>query len=114
MAVSGAPGTGTITLGSAITDATNGDFQSFATVGYVDGETVRYIVIDGHNWAHESGTYNVSGTTITNRYNWSNSAGTAQGGTVLSLTSAAIVFVDATGSDLSPVSISQHANCGGA
>lgn len=58
-------GTGTISLGSPVTDAINGDFQSFASAGAVDGDTYSYLLIDGHNWEYGYGVYNAISQTLT-------------------------------------------------
>ena len=52
-------GTGTITLGSALTG-----LQTFATAGAVDGEQLYYSIKDGVEFEVGSGTYTVSGTTL--------------------------------------------------
>lgn len=65
MAVASAPGTGTITLGAAITDATNGDLRTFAAAGAVNADLVEYLVIDGNAWELGQGTYSTTGPTLT-------------------------------------------------
>lgn len=53
-------GTGTITLGSAVTG-----YLSFATAGVQDGEVVAYAIRDGANSESGYGTYTSAGTTLT-------------------------------------------------
>ena len=86
-------GTGTITLGSAIAS-----YQSFAGAGVSDGDSVRYVIEDGTTgWEIGAGTYTASGTTLTR--NPSESSG---GGTAISLSGSAVVFVSAIASDIQP------------
>jgi len=102
MTVSGTPGTGTITLGSAILDATNGDCLTFSNAGVQTGQIVPYIAVDGHNFGYGQGTYTSAGTTLTRdaaEVTWN---GTAVGSTPISLSSATIVGISPRGVDLSP------------
>jgi len=86
MTVSGTPGTGTITLGSAVSG-----FQSFASA-YGANATVDVSIVDGTAWeVARDCTYTNSGTTLTRGTLEASSTGSA-----LSLTSAAVVTVTAT------------------
>lgn len=82
MTVSGTPGTGTITLGSA-----SSGFQALASGD--NGKTFDVVIVDGTAWevAREC-TYTHSGTTLTRGTLEESSTGSA-----ISLTSAAIVTV---------------------
>jgi len=83
-------GTGTITLGAALSG-----FQSFADGGVADTNTVRYLIEDGADWEIGAGTYTASGTTLTRSVLESSNADAA-----ISLTGNAIVSVIVIGSDL--------------
>lgn len=86
MSVSGTPGTGTITLGSAVSG-----YQSLATA-YGANATVDVSITDGTAWeVARDCTYTHSGTTLTRGTLEESSTGSA-----LSLTSAAVVSVTAT------------------
>src|SRR3990172_4414079 len=52
-------GTGTLTLGSAVSG-----FLTFALAGVADGETVLYSIRDGANSETGLGTYTAAGTTL--------------------------------------------------
>ena len=81
--VSGTPGTGTITLGAAVTGA-----QSFSAA-YGANATVDVFITDGAAWeVARNCTYTHSGTTLTRGTLEASSTGSA-----LSLTSAAVVRV---------------------
>lgn len=82
-------GTGTITLGSAVAS-----YQSFATAGVVNGDTVRYVIEDGLDWEIGVGTYTSSGTTLSRTLNESST------GSLLNLSGTATVFVTAAALDI--------------
>ena len=83
MTVTGAPGTGTITLGAASTG-----YLSFASAGAVDGQTYGCLAEDGTSWELFKGVYTASGTTLTRGTLVKSSTGSA-----LSLTSSATISV---------------------
>lgn len=83
-------GTGTLTLGAASTG-----YQSFAAAGITDGQRLRYAIEDGTAWEIGIGAYTSSGTTLTREV----SESSAGGGSAISLTGAAVVFVTAIDDD---------------
>lgn len=89
MTVSGTPGTGTITLSSAVSG-----YISFSSAGVSDGDIVSYGIKDGTASEVGYGTYTASGTTLTRNLDKSTS------GSLLSLTSAAEVFITPSARDL--------------
>jgi hypothetical protein len=82
-------GTGTITLGSATLG-----YQSFASAGVVDGDTVRYVLEEGVAWEIGTGVYTASGTTMTRVLVESST------GNLLNLSGSAVVFLTAAGQDI--------------
>jgi len=83
-------GTGTITLGSALSG-----YQTFAQAGITNGQTVRYAINDGAAFEIGSGTYTSSGTTLTRSVTESSNSDSA-----ITLSGSAEVFVTATVADL--------------
>src|SRR4249920_695877 len=81
MTVSGTPGTGPITLGSAVPG-----FQTFSQGGVSNAHVVRYMVEDGLNWEYGYGLY-TSGALIRKVLESSNVD------LAVNLTSAAIVSI---------------------
>jgi hypothetical protein len=83
-------GTGTITLSSALDG-----FQTFAAAGVSDSDVVRYVIEDGANWEIGAGTYTASGTTLSRTPSES-----SNGGSAISLSGTAVVYVTAAGEDI--------------
>ena len=80
-------GTGTITLGSAVSG-----FQTFAAAGVSNGATVSYVIEEGTAWEVGTGTYSSTGPTLTRTPSESSNAGAA-----INLAGAAQVYVTAIG-----------------
>lgn len=81
-------GTGTITLGAAVTG-----YQTFASAGVVNADVVRYVIEDGNAWEIGNGTYTASGTTLARSLIQSST------GSLLNLTGNAQVYVSGTAED---------------
>jgi len=79
---SGAPGTGSITVGSAVSG-----FQTPAGAGVADGtQLIAYAIEDGTAWETGTGTYTSSGTTFSRTLSASST------GSLLSLSSSATIY----------------------
>jgi hypothetical protein len=83
-------GTGTITLGSAVTG-----FLTFGTAGVGDGETVTYAIQDGSQSEIGRGVYTASGTTLSR----ASILKSTNGGSTINLSGNAQVFVTAAAED---------------
>lgn len=83
-------GTGTITLGSAVTG-----YLSFASAGVVNGDTVSYGITDGNNKETGTGTYTSSGTTLSRTVTTSTNSNSA-----INLSGSAQVFLTARAQDI--------------
>lgn len=89
-------GTGTITLGSAYSNA----FCTFAEAGVANADVVAYVIEDGTDFEVGIGTYTSAGTTLSrDTVRLSKIAGTA-GTTKLTLSGSAVVHLDAAKEDL--------------
>jgi hypothetical protein len=104
-------GTGTITLGAAVRDATNGDYLTFAEAGVPDGALVAYVIRDGASWAKGRGTYTASGNTLSRDASEERWNGTALATAALSLSGSATVMIAAKASEITvpPASATDNA-----
>ena len=82
-------GTGTITLGAAVTG-----YQTFASAGVANADVVSYVIEDGTAWEIGTGTYTSSGTTLSRTLVQSST------GSLLNLTGNATVYVAALAADI--------------
>ena len=82
-------GTGTVTLGAA----TEG-FQTFADGGILNGNTVRYTIIDGSAWEVGTGVYSSTGPTLTRTLEESST------GSLLNLSGEAELFITTSAVDI--------------
>jgi hypothetical protein len=86
-------GTGTITLGSAVSS-----YLSFASSGVQNGDTVTYAIVDGSNREIGRGVYTSSGTTLTRTVLTSTNSNNA-----ISLSGSAEVFITAAAQDFDAI-----------
>lgn len=87
----GTTGTGTITLGSAVTG-----WLSFANSGVQNGDTITYAIVEGNNREIGRGVYTSSGTTLTRSVLKSTASNTP-----ITLAGNAVVFITAAAEDIS-------------
>src|SRR3990167_756687 len=87
-------GTGTITIGAAVTG-----FLSFSGAGITDAQIVSYGIKDGSNSEVGRGTYTASGTTLTRSVLKSTNSDAA-----ISLSGSAEVFITALAEDFGTAS----------
>lgn len=93
-------GTGTVTLGSAVSG-----YRTFSGASVTDGATVRYVIEEGTTWEIGTGVYTAAGPTLTRVLTESSS------GSLISLAGAATLWIDAVAQDLQQTSwIMQAAN----
>lgn len=85
-------GTGTVTLGSAVSG-----YITFANAGIANGDVVTYVIEEGANREIGRGTYTSSGTTLSRDTVLNSTAG---GTTKITLAGAASVFIDAAAQDI--------------
>lgn len=83
-------GTGTLTLGSAVTG-----FISFASAGVSNGDVITYAIEDGNNREIGRGVYTSSGTTLTRSVLKSTNSNSA-----INLSGSAEVFITAAAEDV--------------
>lgn len=101
-------GTGTLTVGSAITP-----FATPAAAGIPDGTTVEYSINDGNNSEKAIGVTGGSGTTITRGSPVVAYVSNVKQTTPISLSGSATVFIDPSVEALqAPLSLSLHAGLG--
>jgi hypothetical protein len=92
--------TSPLVLGSALGAVTinAASFQSFASAGITNGQTVSYLILDANgNWEVGTGVYTSAGTTLTRVVLFSSNSNTA-----ITLSGSAQVFVGALNEDIGP------------
>lgn len=100
MTVTGTPGTGTITLGAAFSDA----YFTFAEAGVANTDVVAYVLEDGDDFEIGIGTYTSAGTTLSrDTVTLSKEGGTA-GTAKITASSASTVFLLPRKEDLGSLS----------
>ena len=94
--VSATTGTGTLTLGAAVSG-----FLLFADAGVADGETVTYAIRDGANSEIGRGVYTTSGTTLTR----ASILESTNGGAAINCSGSQEVFITVSAEDIRLVQI---------
>lgn len=96
----------TIALGGLVAP-----FNTFATAGVIDQEVIPYSIVDTAVSEKGWGLYSATGSSIAGPSMTRNAF--TNGGVLVSLTTAAQVFIDPSVADLVPLSLTAHANLGG-
>jgi hypothetical protein len=96
-------GTGTVTLGSAASNA----FCAFAEAGVQNGDAVTYVLEENNDFEIGRGTYTSSGTTLSRDTVLLSKIGGVAGTSKMSLLGAATVRITAAAQDIGP----QHGRC---
>lgn len=86
-------GTGTVTLGSAVSG-----YRTFSGASVTDGATVRYVIEEGTTWEIGIGVYTAAGPTLTRVLTESSS------GSLISLAGAATLWIDAVAQEFQQTS----------
>lgn len=89
-------GTGTLTLGAALSNA----WCTFAEAGASDGETVAYLIENGTDFEIGTGVYTAAGTTLTRASVTISKIGGTQGTTKITLAGTSTVSIIARKEDL--------------
>lgn len=99
-------GTGTLTLGTAFSDA----FCTAAEGGVTDGQTVTYIIEEGNDFEIGTGVYATSGTTLTRATVRLSKIGGTAGTTKMTLAGAATVRLIVSAEDTLSLTTAHTAN----
>jgi hypothetical protein len=97
-------GTGTLTVSGAITNATLGDFFTLLEAGSMDGETIPYVLWEGHNVEMGDGVIGGTGTTLTRTVTASKIGGVA-GTSKINLMGSGTVMLSPLAADLGGVGL---------
>jgi hypothetical protein len=89
-------GTGTMTLGAAVSDA----YFTFAEAGVPNAAVVSYVIEDGTDVEMGIGTYTSAGTTLSRTTVTASKISGTAGTTKLTLSGSAVVFIDALAADI--------------
>ena len=100
MTVASAPGTGSITLGSAVLG-----YQTFAASGAANGQVLSYGIRDGNDFEVGRAPYSSTGPTLGRGPLFS-----SNGNAAINASASAIVYITLLAEDLQPVIVSKSSN----
>ena len=92
-------GTGTVTLGSA----KSADYFTFAEAGIADGDTAKYVILDGSDVEKGIGTYTASGTLWSRDTVEASRIGGTAGTSKINLSGGATIFITASAAEAQAV-----------